>query len=107
HCINFVKKKRLSTVELDAPGVEGATGVSPKAERQLEKEATKARVGTILLEMSETTRIPLVLRDMDGMAYDEIAEELGIGLSAVKMRIKRGREEFRRLMTASDDDAPD
>ena len=47
--------------------------------------------------MNETLRIPLVLRDMDGMAYDEIAEELGVGLSAVKMRIKRGREEFRRL----------
>ena len=98
HCINFVKKKRLRTVGLDAPGVEGASGVPPKAERELEKEAVKARVGTVLLEMSETLRIPLVLRDMDGLAYEEIAEELGIGLSAVKMRIKRGREEFRRLM---------
>ena len=44
--------------------------------------------------------IPLVLRDMDGMAYDEIADQLGIGLSAVKMRIKRGREEFRRVFEA-------
>ena len=102
HCINFVKKKRLSTVNLETPGVEAASGVPPKAERELEKEATKVRVGEVLLQMSETLRIPLVLRDMDGMAYDEIAEELGIGLSAVKMRIKRGREEFRRLMSSAD-----
>ncbi len=47
--------------------------------------------------MSETLRIPLVMRDMDDLSYQEIAAELGIGLSAVKMRIKRGREEFRRL----------
>jgi len=106
HCINFVKKKRLSTVDLDAPGVEGASGIPPEAERELEKEATKARVGTILLQLTETLRIPLVMRDMDGMTYDEIAEELGIGLSAVKMRIKRGREEFRRLMDAMDADSP-
>ena len=37
-----------------------------------------------------------MLRDGDGLSYEEIAAELGIGLSAVKMRIKRGREEFRR-----------
>ena len=102
HCINFVKKKRLSTVGLDTPGVEGASSVSPKAERELEKEAAKERVGNVLLMMSETLRVPLVLRDMDGMSYEEIAEELGIGLSAVKMRIKRGREEFRRLMVSVD-----
>jgi len=106
HCINFVKKKRLQTVELDSPGVEKASGISPKAERELEKEATKARVGKVLLELSETLRIPLVLRDMDGMPYEEIAGELGIGLSAVKMRIKRGREEFRRLMVATNTEAP-
>jgi RNA polymerase sigma-70 factor (ECF subfamily) len=106
HCINYVKKKRLTTVGLDTPGVEGASSVDPDAERELEKESAKARVGGVLLRMSETLRIPLVLRDMDGMAYDEIAEELGIGLSAVKMRIKRGREEFRRLMSSMDADSP-
>lgn len=106
HCINFVKKKRLPTVDLETPGVEGASSISPEAERELEKEATKARVGCILLQMTETLRIPLVLRDMDGMAYDEIAEELGIGLSAVKMRIKRAREEFRRLMATEEVSSP-
>lgn len=102
HCINFVKKKRLQTVEMDAPGVERASGVAPKAERMLEKEDTRARVGAVLLMMTETLRIPLVLRDMDGLSYEEIAEEVGIGLSAVKMRIKRGREEFRRLFSEAE-----
>jgi RNA polymerase sigma-70 factor (ECF subfamily) len=99
HCINFVKKRRLETVDLDTPGVEAASGVAPEAERELEKQAAKEKVGSVLLQLSETLRIPLVMRDMDGMPYDEIAEELGVGLSAVKMRIKRGREEFRRVMS--------
>jgi len=99
HCINFVKKKRLDTVGLDAPGVDGAGGVPSAVERALDREDMRERVGVVLLSMSETLRIPLVLRDMDGLAYEEIAEELGIGLSAVKMRIKRGREEFRLLFT--------
>ena len=102
HCINFVKRKRIKTVDLDAPGVEGASGLAPKAERMLERKDRQARIGAVLLMMAETLRIPLVLRDMDGLAYEEIAEEMGIGLSAVKMRIKRGREEFRRLFTEMD-----
>ncbi len=106
HCINFVKKKRLNTVALDAPGVEGASGVAPKAERRLDMVDTRERVGAVLLMMTETLRIPLVLRDMDGLAYEEIGEELGIGLSAVKMRIKRGREEFRRLFSEAEADEP-
>jgi RNA polymerase sigma-70 factor, ECF subfamily len=36
------------------------------------------------------------MRDMDEISYEEIATSLHIGLSAVKMRIKRAREEFRR-----------
>ena len=36
---------------------------------------------------------------MDGLSYEEVAEALGVGLSAAKMRIKRGREEFRERYT--------
>jgi len=106
HCINFVKKKRLSTVGLETPGVDAASGVAPKAERSLDVADTQERVGSVLLLMTETLRIPLVLRDMDGLAYEEISEELGIGLSAVKMRIKRGREEFRRLFSEMETPEP-
>jgi len=104
HCINFVKKKRIQTVDVDPVVAENAARQDPEAERALDREDTRSRVGAVLLEMSETLRIPLVLRDMDGLAYDEIAEELGIGLSAVKMRIKRGREEFRALFEALQQD---
>ena len=45
--------------------------------------------------MLHSLRIPLILRDLDGLSYQAIAEELGIGLSAAKMRVKRGREAFR------------
>jgi RNA polymerase sigma-70 factor (ECF subfamily) len=102
HCVNFVTKKRIKTVDVE-PGVAEAAASRPaEAERNLERQDTRTRVGAVLLEMTETLRIPLVLRDMDGMTYEEIAEQLGLGLSAVKMRIKRGREEFRRIFEASE-----
>ena len=50
---------------------------------------------SMLDAMPGTLRIPLIMCDMDELSYDEIAVALGIGLSAVKMRIKRARERFR------------
>jgi DNA-directed RNA polymerase specialized sigma24 family protein len=32
---------------------------------------------------------------MDDLSYEEVAQLLGISLSATKMRVKRAREEFR------------
>jgi len=37
---------------------------------------------------------------MDGLSYQEVAESLGLSLSATKMRIKRARELFRERYQA-------
>ena len=46
--------------------------------------------------------MPLVLRDIDGLSYEAVADTLGIGLSAAKMRIKRAREQFRELFSTTE-----
>lgn len=67
----------------------------PSVTAELEREDVRRRIDAVLLGLSDTLRVPLVLRDMDGLSYEEIAAELGVGLSAVKMRIKRARAAFR------------
>ena len=104
HCVNFVKKKRPTFLDLDAPPAERADAmrVDAEAEDLLEAEDERRRIRAVLDRLSDSLRIPLILRDMDGFSYQEIADQLGIGLSAVKMRIKRGREEFRALYEATE-----
>lgn len=99
HCINYVRKKRPTYLDVDAPVAQAADQlhVEPDAEHRLEAEDEGDRIRRVLDQMTDSLRIPLLLRDMDGFSYDEIAQQLGLGLSAVKMRIKRGREQFRRL----------
>ena len=78
--------------------MEVAAGLFDEArgEKDLESFDERRRIARVLDAMSSTLRVPLLLRDLDGMTYQEIAEQLDIGLSAVKMRIKRAREEFRQ-----------
>ncbi len=47
-----------------------------------------------LSHLPEQARAPLVLKYMEGLSLEEIAQSLRLGLSAVKMRIVRAREEL-------------
>ena len=51
-----------------------------------------------LAEMNPNFRAALVLRDIEGLAYDDIAEILEISLGTVKSRILRGREELKERL---------
>ncbi len=99
HCLNFVKRNRRAHVSVDdvAQDASSALVVSAKGERRAILSEERQRIDEVLDAMTEKLRVPLVLCDMDEFSYQEIADQLGIGLSAVKMRIKRGREEFRRI----------
>jgi RNA polymerase sigma factor (sigma-70 family) len=50
-----------------------------------------------LQELDLDARAVLVLRDIEGRSYQEIAETLAAGMSAVKMRIHRARLAFQQL----------
>lgn len=105
HCLNHLRQTRgavmvdIDTVEQDAPGRLAEPAV---AEARLAEADDRARIAAVLEGMSDTLRIPLLLRDADGQSYEDIAAQLGLKLSAVKMRIKRGREEFRRRYAAAE-----
>ena len=97
HCLNHLKKQEgKKLVDIDDPAHVGepALRVEPRAERVAASAGEREIIGRVLDSLSDTLRVPLVMRDMDQMSYQEISDTLGIGLSAVKMRIKRGREEF-------------
>ncbi len=50
-----------------------------------------------LLQLDIRDRSVLVLRDVEGRPYQEIADALAVGLGAVKMRIHRARLAFQQL----------
>ena len=100
HCLNHIKKKASrSEVTLDDTGSEdfNELRVEPEVSRRLESAGDRERIDAILESLPAKLRIPLIMRDMDELTYEEIAGSLNVGLSAVKMRVKRAREQFRML----------
>ncbi len=97
HCFNYLKKQQGKIfLDIEDKSVANELVLQPDAEKAAIMRSERELITNILDAMSDSLRIPLLLRDMDHLSYDEVAETLGISLPAVKMRIKRGREEFRR-----------
>lgn len=105
HCLNHLRKNKgvhflaEDIHDIDPlPELQAPAAADSRSVARSEQE----RIREVLEALPEKLRIALVLRDLDGFAYEEIADMLGIGLSATKMRIKRAREEFRRRLVAED-----
>jgi RNA polymerase sigma-70 factor, ECF subfamily len=58
----------------------------------------QAAVENALQDVPEPYHTALILRDLEEMSYEEIAEVLGISLGTVKSRITRGRDALRRRL---------
>jgi RNA polymerase sigma-70 factor (ECF subfamily) len=63
---------------------------SPEEALLLQEE--HAEIEHMLLELPLQQRIAVIMRDIEGLSYEEIAESLKVSLGTVKSRIARGRE---------------
>lgn len=61
-------------------------------------EEIRAKVETALRHLPEPFRTTVILRDLEGLPYDEIAEILGVQLGTVKSRLIRGRTILRERL---------
>lgn len=61
-------------------------------------EEVRVRVENELRQVSEPYRTTVVLRDLEDMSYEEIAEITEVSLGTVKSRLTRGREALRKRL---------
>ena len=93
------RRHRSEQVSLEAHleqrGDEALSDVSQEPDRELSRKETAARVWDALSELPFEQRTAVVLREIDGLSYEEIAFSLGIAIGTVKSRLTRAREALR------------
>lgn len=70
-------------------------GDSVSPDRQLRRKQLAARIWAALDHLPFDQRTAVVLREIDGLSYDEIAFSLGVAVGTVKSRLTRAREALR------------
>lgn len=68
---------------------------------QLEKEELNKTLYAALENLPQDFRVPIVLCDMEGLSYEEIARVVSCPVGTVRSRIHRGRRELRRALVHS------
>jgi len=90
--IEYLKKKSLKVTSLDDEFVEPFTLNTPQTivQQKYEREIIHAT----MMKLPKNQRSAILLKDVKGYSYDEIAEAMGISYEAVKSLIYRGRQNF-------------
>jgi RNA polymerase sigma-70 factor (ECF subfamily) len=65
--------------------------VSLQPTNQLEQKEREHAVQSAISELPERYRLPLILRDLQELSYEEISETLNLPLGTTKSRINRAR----------------
>jgi RNA polymerase sigma-70 factor (ECF subfamily) len=71
------------------------SGIQSPEEALLQQEE-RTEIERLLLQLPVQQRIAVVMRDIEGLSYEEIAESMQINVGTVKSRIARGRETLKR-----------
>jgi RNA polymerase sigma-70 factor (ECF subfamily) len=77
---------------------EPQAGAESDPEQRAEASDLAAALATALRAIPEERRRAILLYDVDGYDYAEIAELTGVSVGTIKSRISRGRDELRRLL---------
>ncbi|RYG66353.1 sigma-70 family RNA polymerase sigma factor [bacterium] len=102
----IVRRQRMERWSLDATSDDDFDGRGPievADERplpltRLEGDEMRTRLREALLELPENYRVVIVLRDIEGLTYEEIAKVTDSTLEAIKSRLFRARQTLRRIL---------
>lgn len=103
HCIDNYRSSRREQRTMVDDGLAFDLAVAPASTDPLRAvEASEARefLRSGLAALPEKLREAVVLRDLKGLAYEEMAVRLSLPIGTIKSRINRGREELARTLRA-------
>lgn len=105
-CLDEMKKlKRRQTysldseIEMDEGGVKvEVEDTGPTPETSAETRELKGAINEAIAQLSEEHRQVIILRDINGFAYEEIAQVLSCSLGTVKSRVSRARKQLQKIL---------
>lgn len=107
HCLNRIKSKSRKVkgndrLTRDADSLQNLPGVvrsSPGPEAQAISQQTMAQLERAIAELPAEQRWLVVLRDIEDLSYEDIAEVTSLRIGTVKSRLHRARARLAKMLT--------
>jgi RNA polymerase sigma-70 factor, ECF subfamily len=92
--------RRRRRVALESSAVDRAVWIEPDAQRAAQRAALGDVLSAVLQVLPEEQRVVLLLREIEGLSYSEIAGTVGVPAGTVASRLNHARAALRRELTA-------
>lgn len=92
-CMDTIKKRK-NEISFDDV-IDSDIYKDNRIEDIIESKELKLEIKRCIMKLSEEFRTIIILRDIEGLSYQEIAEILSVEIGTVKSRLYRGREALR------------
>jgi RNA polymerase sigma-70 factor (ECF subfamily) len=100
-CLDHKRKNSFLTFTFSSDNktsLEDFLSHTPTPEAALVTKQSAQVLRVALSRLSTKLRTALVLKEMEGLSYEEIAEVLDVSMGTVKSRISRAREELGKIL---------
>lgn len=100
-CLDYKKRPFFESLFKKAEGDEFIDGPSsdwPSPEKLYESKQIGLALHKSIRKLPIKLRTAIVLKEIEGLSYEEIADVLEVSIGTVKSRISRAREELKGLM---------
>lgn len=103
-CVDFARKRAVEsgTASIDDAESPAASIADPsrtiQPEQAVENQELREELQYAIAQLSEEHREVVLLRDVAGLAYTEIARTLGVEEGTVKSRLARARNSLRKIL---------
>ena len=102
HCKDALRRRKDVLLERDSPEFESSHQGAPRLD---ETASLRLDLASALAQLSDDYRNAVVMHDLGGIPYEDIAASAGVPIGTVKSRISRGRRQLARLLEQAE--APD
>jgi RNA polymerase sigma-70 factor, ECF subfamily len=96
-CLDYIKKSRPESPDGES-FLEELPSTEPSPEQLYQSKELGQAIQSALQKLPADLRVTIILKEIEELAYGEIAETLRISIGTVKSRISRARDELRRLL---------
>ena len=99
--MDLLRRRREPALSLDDPDLPPIPDQAPSPEELSVAAERRRLLWQAIDRLPESHRLPLVLRELEGLSYREIARALDLEEGTVKSRLARGRLMLRQLLLES------
>jgi RNA polymerase sigma-70 factor (ECF subfamily) len=101
-CIDRLRQRSSRPETVVDDGSNDPADLQPDPERVTFSVELAGRLEQVLLELDHRDRAIVLLREVEGLSYEEIAELLGLKLGTLKATLHRAREKLRYALVRAE-----